>query len=81
MLLKIKKPEVASYLIENQGFTFVATDVEDFCYLEPPANMSNTKARKLVSSVIKLNLAMIDLMKAKTRYNKLAEEINKIVIE
>lgn len=81
MLLKIKKQEVANYLIEQQGFNFVATDVDDACYIEPPASISNTKARKLVSAVIKLNLAMQDLMKAKTRYNKLAEEINKIVTE
>lgn len=81
MLLKIKKREVANYLIAQQGFTFVAEDVDDVWYIEPPTNMSNTKARKLVSSVIKLNLAMMDLMKAKTRYNKIAEEINKIVIE
>jgi uncharacterized protein with NRDE domain len=81
MLLKIKKQEVANYLIEQQGFNFVATDVDDVWYIEPPSTISNTKARKLVSAVIKLNLAMMDLMKAKTRYNKLAEEINKIVLE
>lgn len=81
MLLKVKKQEVATYLIQHQGFTFVAQDVEDVQYLEPPTGMSNTKARKLVSAVINLNLALQDLMKAKSRYNKLAEEINKIVTE
>jgi len=81
MLLKIKKPEVANYLITQQGFKLVAEDLDDVLYIEPPEAMSNTKARKLVSSVIKLNLAMMDLMKAKSRYNKLAEEINKIVLE
>lgn len=80
MLLEIKKQEVANYLITHQGFNFVATDVDGVLYLEPPSNMSNTKARKLVSAVIKINLAMQDLQKAKIRYNKLAEEINKIVM-
>lgn len=79
MLLEIKKHEVAQYLITHQGFNFVAIDVDDVQYLEPPPGMSNTKARKLVSAVIKINLAMQDLQKAKVRYNKLAEEINKIV--
>ena len=79
MLLEVKKHEVAQYLIEYQGFKFIASDVDDVWYLEPPEGMSNTKARKLVSAVIKINLAMQDLIKAKLRYNKLAKEINKIV--
>lgn len=81
MLLKVKKQEAANLLISDYGFKFVATDVENASYLEPPENMSNSKARRLVSSFIKLTLARSDLLKAKEKYNRIAEEINKIVLE
>ncbi len=81
MLLKIKKKEIANYLIDEQQFKFVAEDLDNVWYIEPPADMSNAKARRLVSAVIKLNLAMMDLVKAKNRYNTVVEDLNKIVIE
>ena len=80
MLLEIKNKQVAQLLIEHLGFIFVAVDVDEIQYIEPPSGMSNTKARKIVSSAIKMNLAMQDMFKAKTRYNNLVKEINKIVM-
>jgi len=81
MLLKVKKADVANTLMMKYKFKFVASDVEDAMYIEPPDNISNSQARKLVSAHIKLSLATGDLFKAKEKYNKVAEEINKIVLE
>jgi len=81
MLLKVKKQDVATLLIAQHGFKFVASDVDNYFYIEPPANLSNTRARKMVSKFIKLSLARQDLIKAKEKYNKVAEEINKILTE
>jgi len=81
MLLKVKKSEVANTLMKKYNFKFVASDVEDAIYIEPPENISNSQARKLLSSHIKLSLALGDLFKAKEKYNKVATEINKIALE
>lgn len=81
MLLKVKNQEVADALIFNHNFKCIAADLDNILYLEPPSELSNSKARKLLQSHVKLHLARIDLLNAKNKYNKLVDEINKSISE
>jgi len=68
-MLKIKKIEAADYLINNFGFKFVASELDGSVYIDAPERISQTKARKLISAVIKLHITKLDIVKAQRKYD------------
>lgn len=72
----IRNPEIAQELIRI-GFTLYNTS-PDCWTLEAPLEMSATKARKVISTIIKLYLAAKELNRAQSKYDNLLNKINKL---
>lgn len=73
---EIRNQEIALEL-EKQGFTI--HDAFDNCWtMQAPANISSTKARKIISVIIKLYSTAKELNRANMRYNNLASQLEQL---
>lgn len=72
----IKNEEVAVEL-EKQGFSVYNTTPG--CWtMEAPTNISSTKARKIISIIIKLYVAAKELGRAQQKYTNLVAKIDQL---
>lgn len=72
----IRNAEIAQELIRI-GFILHNT-IPDCWTLEAPPSMSATKARKVISTIIKLYMAAKELNRAQSKYDNLLNKINKL---
>lgn len=73
MRVDIKSEEISQALLER-GFTCSAVSSEAWT-MQSPETISSTKAKKIVSTVIKLYSAAKEIAYATHRYDKLIEEL------
>jgi hypothetical protein len=75
----VRTAEIVEELM-HQGFV-VASYIPGVWTMEAPANLSTTKARKIISTVIQLYTAAKDIGRAKERYQRLMHQLNKLASE
>lgn len=73
MQVDIKSEEIAQALLER-GFTCSAVSPEAWT-MQSPETVSSTKAKKIVSTVIKLYSTAKEITRAEERYHKLWWEL------
>jgi hypothetical protein len=72
----IKNEEIAQALVE-QGFTIFSVSTDGWT-MEAPETVSATKARKIISTVIKLYIAAKEVNRSNQRYEYLLEKLERL---
>lgn len=74
---EIKNQEIALTL-EERGFTILVPDeevAEEIWLMQAPQHLSATKAKKIVSTIIRLYSTAKEMSRAQVRYDKLVNEL------